>query len=187
MTRDYDLVTPSIVAVALAIGIRRLLSVENIYTIKLVGRGHFVPKAMHANMFLVRRARDIMLKDVTFLSTDAHFDAFLRQHSDEHGLRYVVVTHSNRIVGVVRINTSFRHGIEHSYDGVRLGDVAQRGFTIARESDIMFDVVQRMTRRDAVMAIVIKDGCRGRPADVVGMISKDQIADSVGASIRPFG
>ena len=60
MTRDYDLVMPSIIAVALAIGVRRLLSLENIYTIKLVGRGHFVPKAMHANMFLVRRAREVM-------------------------------------------------------------------------------------------------------------------------------
>jgi chloride channel protein, CIC family len=187
MTRDYDLVMPSIVAVALAIGIRRLLSIENIYTIKLVARGHFVPKAMYANMFLVRRARDVMLKNVTLLDADAHFDAFLRQHSDEHGLRYVVVTRGNRIAGAVRINTSFRRGIEQSYSGVLLGDVAQRNFTIARESDIMFDVVQRMTRHDADMAIVIKDGCRGRPGDVVGMISKDQIADSVGASIRPFG
>ena len=77
--------------------------------------------------------------------------------------------------------------IEQSYSGVLLGDVAQQNFSIARESDIMFDVVQRMTRRDAEMAIVIKDGCRGRATDVVGMISKDQIADSVGASIKPFG
>ena len=87
----------------------------------------------------------------------------------------------------VRINTSLRRSIEESYSGIRLGDVAQENFTIARESDIMFDVVQRITRRDAVMAIVIKDRSRGRPADVVGIISKDQIADSVGASIKPFG
>ena len=71
MTRDYDLVMPSIVAVALAIGVRRLLSVENIYTIKLVGRGHFVPKAMHANMFLVRRAGDVMERDVVVMPADA--------------------------------------------------------------------------------------------------------------------
>jgi chloride channel protein, CIC family len=187
MTRDYDLVMPSIVAVALAIGVRRLLSIENIYTIKLVGRGHFVPKAMYSNMFLVRRARDVMLKDVTLLAADAPFDAFLRQHSDEHGLRYVVVTRGNRIAGAVRVNTSFRRGIEQSYSGVLLGDVAQQNFTIAREGDIMFDIVQRMTRRNADMAIIIKDGCRGRAADVVGMVSKDQIADSVGASIKPFG
>jgi CIC family chloride channel protein len=163
MTRDYDLVMPSIVAVALAIGIRRLMSPENIYTIKLVGRGHFVPKALYANMFLVRRARDVMQKDVTLLAADAHFDTFLRQHGEEHGLRYVVVTRANHIAGVVRVNTSLRRGIEQSYSGVRLGDVAQENFTIARESDIIFDVVQRLTRRDAAMAIVVRDRSRGRP------------------------
>jgi chloride channel protein, CIC family len=187
MTRDYDLVMPSIVAVALAIGVRRLLSIENIYTIKLVGRGHFVPKALYANMFLVRRARDVMQKDITLLAADAHFDAFLRQHGEEHGLRYVVVTRANHIAGVVRVNTSLRRGTEQAYSGVRLGDVAQENFTIARESDIIFDVVQRLTRRDAIMAVVVKDRSRGRPADVVGIISKDQIADSVGESIKPFG
>jgi CIC family chloride channel protein len=186
MTRDYDLVMPSIVAVALAIGVRRLLSPENIYTIKLVGRGHFIPKALYANMFLVRRARDVMQKDVTLLAADAHFDAFLRQHGEEHGLRQVVVTRGNHIAGVVQVNTSLRRGSEQTYSGVRLGDVAQRNFTIARESDIMFDVVQRLTHRNAVMAIVVKDRSRGRPSDVVGIISKDQIADSVGASIKPF-
>src|ERR1700739_373351 len=77
MTRDYDLVMPSIVAVALAIGIRRLLSTENIYTMKLVGRGHFVPKALHANMFLVRRAGEVMEEDVTVLDAEADFGAFL--------------------------------------------------------------------------------------------------------------
>jgi 3-oxoacyl-[acyl-carrier protein] reductase len=41
MTRDYDIVIPMIVAVALSIGIRRVLSQENIYTIKLVSRRHF--------------------------------------------------------------------------------------------------------------------------------------------------
>jgi CIC family chloride channel protein len=186
MTRDYDLVMPSIVAVALAIGVRRLLSPENIYTIKLVGRGHFIPKALYANMFLVRRARDVMQKDVTLLAADAHFDAFLRQHGEEQGLRRVVVTRGNHIAGVVQVNTSLRRGSEQAYSGVRLGDVAQRNFTVARESDIMFDVVQRLTHRDAVMAIVVKDRSRARPSDVVGIISKDQIADSVGASIKPF-
>jgi chloride channel protein, CIC family len=186
MTRDYDLVMPSIVAVALAIGIRRLLSQENIYTIKLVDRGHFVPKALHANMFLVRRAREVMQKDFEILTADSDFDAFLRQHSGEGGFRYVVVTRGSHIAGVVRVNTSLRRGVEQAYSGVHLGDVAQRNFTLARAGDIMFDVVQRMTRHDAAMAVVVKDRSRGRPADVVGVVSKDHIADSVGESIKPF-
>ena len=186
MTRDYDLVMPSIVAVALAIGVRRLLSQENIYTIKLVGRGHFVPKALYANMFLVRQARDVMQKDLTILPADSDFDAFLRLHDSEGGLRHVVVTRGNHLAGVVRVNTSLRRGIEQAYSGVRLADVAQRNFTIARESDIMFDVVQRMTRHNAVMAVVVKDRSRGRPSDVVGVVSKEHVADSVAESIKPF-
>jgi CIC family chloride channel protein len=187
MTRDYDLVMPSIIAVALAIGIRRLLSQENIYTVKLVGRGHFVPKALYANMFLVRRARDVMQKEATILPADADFDAFLRQHGSEGGFRHVVVTRGNHISGVVRVNTSLRRGIEQAFGGVRLGNVAQRNFTIAREDDIMFDVVQRMARRNAAMAVVVKDKSRGRPADVVGVVSKEDVADSVAESIKPFG
>ena len=112
MTRDYDLVMPSIVAVALAIGVRRLLSPENIYTIKLVGRGHFVPKAMHANMFLVRRADEIMERDVTIVPAEADFGAFLNEHAQDRGFRHVVVTRGDRIAGVVRVNTGLRRGIE---------------------------------------------------------------------------
>ena len=44
MTRDYDIVLPMILAVALALGVRRLLSRENIYTLKLVRRGHPIPE-----------------------------------------------------------------------------------------------------------------------------------------------
>ncbi len=187
MTRDYDLVMPSIVAVALAIGVRRLISQENIYTIKLVGRGHFVPKALHANMFLVRRAHEVMQTDVTILPADSDFDAFLRRHVNESGFRHVVVTRGTHIAGVVRVNTSLRRGVEAAYSGIHFADVAQNKFTIAREADVMFDVVQRMARHEAIMAVVVKDRSRGRPSDIVGIISKEHIADSVAESIKPFG
>jgi chloride channel protein, CIC family len=186
MTRDYDLVMPSIVAVALAIGVRRLLSAENIYTIKLVGRGHFIPKALHANMFLVRRAGEVMERDVTVVPADADFNAFLREHATASGFKHVVVTRGHHIAGVVRVNTSLRRGAEAAYSGVQCGDVAQRNFTLARETDIMFDVVQRMARRDATMAVVTTAGGRWRPSQIVGIISKEHIADSVADSIKPF-
>jgi len=187
MTRDYDLVMPSIVAVALAIGVRRVLSPENIYTIKLVGRGHFVPKALHANMFLVRRAGEVMERDVTVVPADADFDAFLRQNADARGFKHVVVTRGNHIAGVVRVNTALRRGIEAAYSGVRFGDIVQRNFTLARDNDIVFDVVQRMARRDAAMAVVTTADGRWRPSQIVGIISKEHIADSVSESIKPFG
>ena len=186
MTRDYDLVMPSIIAVALAIGVRRLLSPENIYTIKLVGRGHFIPKALHANMFLIRRAREVMERDVNILPAEADFETFLRENANEHGFKHIVVTRGSHIAGVVRVNTSLRHGVERAYSGVRLGDVAQRNFTLVRDNDIMFDVVQRMARRDAGMALVTAKHGRWRPSQIVGIISKEHVADSVADSIKPF-
>src|SRR6202789_1084551 len=58
MTLDYSIVMPMIVAVAMSIGARRVLSRETIYTLKLVRRGRAIPKARHANMFLLRAARE---------------------------------------------------------------------------------------------------------------------------------
>ena len=187
MTRDYDIIMPIIIAVALSIGVRRLLSRENIYTIKLVTRGHMIPKALHANMFLVRHAEEVMDRDVVVLPAETDFAAFLRQTS-AGGFKHIVVTRDDRIVGVLRVNTELRIGLESAYAGVLLGDIAQKNFTVARAGDVVFDVVERMWQRRASMAIVTKTrGRTPRGKDVVGMISKEHIADRVADSIRPYG
>jgi chloride channel protein, CIC family len=187
MTRDYGLVLPMILAVALSIGVRRVLSRENIYTIKLVGRGHLIPKALHANMFLVRHARDIMDKDVLVLPAATDFDLFLRQKEQEAGaLKHVVVIRNNRIFGVVRVNTALRRGLEDAFTGVTLGDVAQRDFTIAREDDVVFDVIKRMWGKGGTMAVVVAGKGVPTEADVKGIISKEHVADSVADSIKDY-
>src|SRR5258708_7985068 len=156
MTRDYDIVMPMIIAVAVSIGIRRVLSHENIYTIKLVSRRHFIPKALHANMFLVHQARDVMDRDILLLPTNMSFDAFLRQSKNEGKIRHIVVARDDRIVGVLRVNTGIHRGLESANTGVTLGDVASRDFTVAHEEDIMFSVIGRMWQRDAMMAVVVR-------------------------------
>ena len=187
MTRDYDIIMPIIVAVALSIGVRRLLSRENIYTVKLVTRGHLIPKALHANMYLVRHAEEVMDRDVILLPAETDFAAFLRQ-TENAGFKHIVVTRGDRIAGVLRVNTELRRGLEGAYSGVTLGDIARKNFTVARVQDVVFDVVDRMWRHGAPMAIVTR-GTRRRPraGEVVGMISKEHIADSVAESIRPYG
>jgi CIC family chloride channel protein len=185
MTRDYDIVMPMIIAVAVSIGIRRMLSEENIYTIKLAGRNHFIPKAMHANMFLIRRARDVMERDVLLLPRSTGFDEFLRRPERNGTLRHIVVTDGDRIAGTLRVNTSLRHGLEGAYTGVTLGSVASETFTIAREDDLMFDVIHRFWRGAASMVVVVRGSGAPRAQDVVGVITKEHIADSVAESLRP--
>jgi chloride channel protein, CIC family len=186
MTRDYDIVMPMIVAVAISIGIRRVLSHENIYTIKLVSRRHFIPKALHANMFLVHQARDVMDRDILLLPTDMSFDAFLRRPDHNGKVRHVVVAQEGRIAGVLRVNTGIRHGLENAYTGVTLDDVASRDFTIAHEEDIMFGVIGRMWHRGAIMVVVVRGNGKPLAADVLGVITKETVADSVALSVRPY-
>jgi chloride channel protein, CIC family len=81
-------------------------------------------------MFLVHQARDEMNRDILLLPTDMSFDEFLRQPKHEGKIRHVVVLCDDRIVGVLRVNTGIRQGLESAYTGVRLDDVASRDFTV---------------------------------------------------------
>jgi chloride channel protein, CIC family len=187
MTRDYDIVLPMILAVALSVGVRRLLSRENIYTLKLFRRGHVIPKALHANMFLVRRANEVMETDVVLAPGDTAFDAFLSR-PDNHGqMRHVAVTEGNRIYGVLRVNTTLRRTSPHEAQfGMTLRDIANRNFTVVREDDIVFDVIQRIWRKHASMALVVRGSGIPRPENVVGVITKEHVADSVANSVKVY-
>ena len=186
MTRDYDIVMPMIIAVAVSIGIRRVLSRENIYTIKLVSRRHFIPKALHANMFLVHQARDVMDRDILLLPTNMSFDTFLRQPKHEGKIRHVVVVRDEKVVGVLRVNTGIRQGLESAYTGVTLDDVASREFVVAHEEDIMFGVIGLMWKRGAMMVVVVRGNGEALACDVLGVITKEHVADSVALSVRPY-
>ena len=186
MTLDYEIVVPMIIAVAISIGIRRILSHENIYTIKLQGRRHFIPKALHANMFLVRRASEIMDTEMLVLPHDMAFDTFLGLPGHQGRVRHVVVARDERIVGVLRVNTALRRGLVGASIGVTLGDVAGGQFAIAHGEDIMFSVIGRMWRKGAVMTVVVTGEGIPRPGDVIGLITKEHVADSVAESIKPY-
>ena len=191
MTRDYDIVLPMILAVAVALGVRRLLSRENIYTLKLVRRGHPIPKALQANMFLVRPASEVMERDFLTVPADTGFGAFLQRPDHQGRMRHVVVTRNDHIAGVLRINTGLGHGTADIGTGVTLGDVATHNFTLVRAEDVTFDVITRMWRRHAVMAIVVGSSAKRRfhsprPSEVVGVITKEHVADAVAASIQVY-
>jgi CIC family chloride channel protein len=180
MTLDYSIVMPMIVAVAMSIGARRMLSRETIYTLKLVRRGRVIPKARHANMFLVRSAGEVMDSDIEVLPTETSFDDYLRQPEHAGRLRHVVVTANGNIYGVIRVNTGLRRGLEAAHTGVSLGDVASRNFIVVPESETAYDVIRRMWRRNAIMAVVLRGGV------VAGVITKEHVADSVADSIKAY-
>ena len=186
MTRDYDIVLPMILAVAVSVGMRRLLSRENIYTMKLVRRGHPYRRALHANMFLVRSASEVMDRDYLLVDEATTFDEFLHLSVGSSGMRHVVVTRGRLIVGVLRVNTNLRQTVSAAASDVKMGELAQRNFTIVRPQEVVFDVIARLGRRGAIMGIVVDCAGRPRAGNVIGVITKEHIADEVANSVRIY-
>ena len=100
MTRDYAIIVPVIVAVAVAAGIRRALIGETIYTIKLRHRGHRIPKERHINLYLVKQAQDIMERRFIVAKAGTSLkDTISAEDTDD--LRAIIVEREGRIVGLI--------------------------------------------------------------------------------------
>jgi len=185
MTRDYDIVMPMIVAVAIALGIRRLLSPENIYTSKLSRRGHFIPKTLHAHMFVVRTAAQVMDRNFVVLPAGMSSRNFIEQRALEELPGQIIVTEGDRITGLAAVNDVLRmtYRLEAGSE-LTLGQLAHTDYILARETDVMFDVISRMSRRGA-RAVLVVSGPRlvPRADSPVGVITKEHIADSVSDSL----
>ncbi|MGQ7932418.1 chloride channel protein [Paraburkholderia sp. D1E] len=185
MTRDYDIVLPMIIAVAFSLGARRLLCPESIYTLKLVRRGHPIPNALRANMFLVQNAAQVMETDVLVLDGRVPFRD-LMAHLEGPAFRHIVVTRQQEIYGVLRINTGLRRAVSQSGSDIELGTLAQRNFIVVQEKDVAFGVISRLWKQHAVMAVVLGQRDGSAPVRVLGVIAKEHIADAVAGSIRIF-
>lgn len=81
---------------------------------------------------------------------------------------------------------------EHADTGstVTLGDIADRRFIIVRETDVAFDVIKRMWRKNAIMALVVRGDDPPlripRANRILGIITKEHVADAVAAGIQAY-
>jgi len=186
MTRDYAIVLPMILAVAASVGVRRLLSSESIYTLKLVRRGHVIPDALHANMFVVKRAGAVMDRDLLVAPANVPIDELPLRSQDGHAVSYIVVAEHGRIIGTIRVNMALARASRDAQPSAVLRDITSRKFCIVRERDVFFNVIRRMWRRGAEIAIVVRDRGGIHAENVAGVITKDVIADSVASSVVVF-
>jgi CIC family chloride channel protein len=186
MTRDYAIVLPMILAVAASVGVRSLFSAESIYTLKLVRRGHVIPDALHANMFVVKRAGAVMDRDLIVVPSTVSVDELPLRSQDGHAVSYIVIAERDRIIGAIHVSRALARASREAQPTAVLRDIASRNFCIVRESDVFFNVIRRMWRRSAESAVVVRDRGGARADNVAGVITKEVIADSVASSVVVF-
>jgi CIC family chloride channel protein len=170
MTRDYSVTVPAIIAVASALGMRRVLTVENIYTMKLARRGHYIPKERHSHMFLIRHARDVMTRIAGVTRLDELAVTPERRAVPGAARAFRVVADGRHVVGVIAADED-----GSCIDGAPL----LRSFIIARHDDFLQAVIRRMNRHAAPIAIVVDTKRVPRPENVIGVITPNEIAGTV--------
>jgi len=180
MTRDYAIIVPVIVAVALAAGVRRALVSETIYTVKLRHRGHRIPKERHINLYLVRQAQDIMERRFIVAKAGTTLkQAMVEEDTDD--ARAIVVERDGRIVGLIPPRSGL-WAESHTNPDLLVERFAERRLVICRDQDLLSLVLARLRRHRAGAAIVFHGGSRPRVNDIVGIVTKRVIADAVIAS-----
>jgi chloride channel protein, CIC family len=177
MTRDYAIIVPVIVAVAIAAGIRRALIPETIYTIKLRHRGHRIPKERHINMFLVQQAQDIMEKRFILAKAGTSLkDVISTEETDD--LRAIIVEREGRIVGLIPPRSGLWLESRNNPD-LLVERFVESHMVICRDVDLLSLVFARLKRHRSGAAIVFHGTDRPRADDIVGVITKRAIADTV--------
>jgi CIC family chloride channel protein len=177
MTRDYAIIVPVIVGVAVAAGVRRALISETIYTVKLRHRGHRIPKERHINLYLVKQAQDIMERRFILAKGGTSLKEALDME-DATDLPAIVVEREGRIAGLVHPRSGL--WLESRNHPERLvDDFIESQIVVCRDSDLLSLVFARLKRHRAGAAIVFTGGERPRAGDIVGVITKRSIADTV--------
>ena len=177
MTRDYAVIVPVIVAVAIAAGVRRMLIPETVYTIKLRHRGHRIPKERYINLFLVQRAQDIMEKRFILAKAGTSLkDVISAEETDD--LRAIIVEREGRIVGLIPPRSGLWLESRNNPE-LKVERFVENQMVICRDVDLLGLVFARLRRHRAGAAIVFHGTERPRAADIVGVITKRAIADTV--------
>jgi CIC family chloride channel protein len=181
MTRNYAIIVPVIVVVAIAAGVRRALINETIYTVKLRHRGHRIPKERHINLYLVKQAQDVMERAFLVVTAGTPIGhAFGDEIADEiaDDLRPIVVERDGRVVGLVPPRSGLWVAAKKDPEAPIERFIESR-MVVCRDVDLLSLVFARLRRHRASAAIVFAGEARPRTRNVVGVVTKRAIADTV--------
>ncbi len=161
MTLDYNVVLPTIIGVSVAYAVRRTLSPTDIYTMKLLRRGHIIPEGLSTDIVGSIQVQHIMNPNIRKLEATKSFDPF-------PGV--TVVSRDDKVVGLVM---PFNRPIEFD---VRAEDLMQSNFIVLSPTVSLTGALREMNQRQVDRAIISHTPNPG-PDDVLGVLTESDIHD----------
>jgi chloride channel protein, CIC family len=173
MTLDYSAIVPIIVTVAISYAVRRLITAESFYTMKLARRGHSVPEAFQTNMLTLRKSREVMDAGIRTISVETTPEELARIASEEPLISYFLVEdRDHRITGVIE-KVASPVLLEKCGKGLSASELAQRDFIFVPEDISVSEVISRLHGRKVSVALVTSSG----PQEVFASKIKGVITD----------
>lgn len=185
MTLDYNVIIPMTITVALSYGVRRLLSRQSIYTLKLVRRGHYMPEALRADFHQLQRARDVMDTHFATVDVSSTLDDLAHMAADDPKVSWFLVTEGNGVRGFVTKEAALTP-LCQLREAVSLGEIADSQYVNVVEDATLFSVMDSM-RLSHVAVSMVSDNSRSFSADHVrGLITNQQIGDTMTQAVELY-
>jgi CIC family chloride channel protein len=185
MTLDYNVIIPTTIVVAIAYGVRKLLSEDSIYTLKLVRRGHAIPAAFQTNFHHLKPASAMMERNVGSLPASTTVEEFARLVSDEGSPPYFLIVDDDRVIGVAEKGMAVGV-LQHQLKSARIGEIAINNFTSVAESSSFFEVLSKLRSANLPFTLVVVPFDHVRVRDVKGVIASRQLVESMVEDIELF-
>lgn len=185
MTLDYGVIVPMTTTVAIAYGVRKMISNESIYTLKLTRRGHRMPSAMQANIQYMKPARDLNHAAIFRLPADMILpELAIILPSYPAGACFVAME-EKKIAGVITINAALQ-AVRRPRQETTIAEIASQNYAVISADTSVFEILTKI-RLDGTEAFLLAPGQHENAADgLQRWISKESIAESLIDAIELF-
>ena len=185
MTLDYGVIVPMTTTVAIAYGVRKMISNESIYTLKLTRRGHHMPSAMQANIQYMKPARELNHAAIFRLPADMTLpELAIILPSYPVGACFVAMD-GKKIAGVITINAALQ-AVRRPRQDTTIAEIASQNYAVISADTSVFEILTKI-RLKGTEAFLLAPGQHENAADgLQRWISKESIAESLIDAIELF-
>jgi CIC family chloride channel protein len=173
MTLDYNVMLPMLITVTVSYGIRKMLSTESIYTMKLTRRKHFVIEVLQRDLQNIKRAAEIMESHLTTVGDDVTVGEFLEELPKRPFAIHFLAVSDGLVAGIVGRDKVFETA---AVDATRkIAAIAETNFAVVTEDISFLSILERLKKKRASIALVVGKEGDNSASNVKGIITSEQI------------
>lgn len=178
MTRDYNLLLPMLLTVAISYGMRKKFCRDSIYTLKLATQGHFIRDSLWNNPWYSPRAGELAGGGFTRVEAGEN-SATLVQTAEKKSLPPVfMVTQNGQIIGFIRRESLFQDTAARAPSRT-CGDLADKTFLIVKQDALGPDVIEQFRANPAAGVAVVTESATPAADRATGIILREQLTGAL--------